>query len=121
MKKIKRPDWKYIFRYYKHELTEYAISELNIWFDQNIEPLNEIIENAIHVKGEYRKDRAFSDENGWAFDQSFATTRTTHKALLINIRPIKKETAEDVLRDIIDHLGPITNKQIMRALEVLGE
>lgn len=68
------------------------------WFDTHIEPINQMIEDAVEVVG--------SKEWGDWTSQSLGNVSNeyrTHKALLINIEPIKKETAEDVLRDLIEY------------------
>ena len=58
------------------------------WFDKYVEPVNKMLADAIEV---------YRIESSPAYTLS-PTPGDTHKALLINIQPIRKETAEDVLR-----------------------
>ncbi len=98
MSEIKRPDWDDFFY-----LVDYPTGKLRCskWFDENI-------------KGRHFYDPkdavvVFCDDNPelvlheheiqiW---KHFDGPNTTHKALLINIEPIKQETCADVLRDLI--------------------
>jgi len=69
------------------------------WLDflDHIEDFNNILSEGVEVYG--KKDY-------WSVNNCFQYTTgkllDTQKALLINIKPIKKETAEDVLRDLIN-------------------
>ena len=65
------------------------------WFDEHIEPLNKLIDKDIAVTGfmEHRGNWVWSEEPSEA---------DTHKAYLIGIEPIEADSAEKVLRDLID-------------------
>lgn len=54
---------------------------------------------------------------------SRSNPNSTHKALLIGIEPIKKETAEDIVRDIVDgDIGiGLKRELITRCIQVLEE
>lgn len=67
------------------------------WFEEHVEPVNKILENSAEVYGSIcgKADR-------WSmFEKPHKKSPHTHKALLINIEPIKKDAAEDVLRDLL--------------------
>ena len=83
--------------------TEVSVEWFYDWFDQCVEPVNKMLSEAVEVvsfspwaganytwmdRGDYKKCDIKEDIH--------------HKALLINIEPIKKETAEDILRDILE-------------------
>lgn len=68
-------------------------SDFNEWYDREIKPL---FENAVEVTG------ALDGNN---ITQPFGQVRGSHdihNALLIKIEPIKKETAEDLLREYVN-------------------
>lgn len=96
IKKIKRPYWDLT------GLVDWQLkgSVFTKWFDENIEPINRALDEAVKV---YAHKAFETDEEGnvyyWGKDPSVGDK---YKALLINIEPIKKETAEDVLRDIVE-------------------
>lgn len=99
MKKIERPDWDKLVWYMEQH--QKIVSNLNVWFDDHIEPLNKALDEAVEVY----TDEHFANESGrwWEYRAGVKPCKTdTHKALLINIQPIKHETCADVLRDIIE-------------------
>lgn len=73
---------------------------LNEWYDKEIAPL---FENAVEVYGEFdATNEVWSDFSGLRPLKANEGV-ATHKALLVNIEPLKKEeTAEDVLREMVD-------------------
>ena len=80
---------------------EIAFEDFMLWFRSQVEPVNEAIKGGVEVVSAHRLDGA----TGWIKSDGSCgrvTGMLTHKALLINIQPIKKETAEDVLREFID-------------------
>jgi hypothetical protein len=90
MKKIERPLW----------LTNNVLTvTFYQWFDKHVEPVNRAIENAVDVYGNVYEPYK-GEVNCSTFDVAKCNTNT-HRALLINIQPIKKESAEDVLRDFV--------------------
>jgi len=101
MKKIERLTFRTIKihdgREYKDSWHQEAADE---WFDTNITPINEAIDNAIEV-------RKFDEEvnscnNVWFADKGAFSEDDTHKALLIGIEPIKQETALNLIDEILD-------------------
>ena len=92
----------------------------NHWFKEKVEPVNEMIANGIEV---------YNFEEIWhPMRDAYGDDKPSNKALLINIEPIKKETAEDVLRDILRMYlenGSYMNKDLFifkqRAKAVLEE
>ena len=86
------------------------------WYQENVVPINDLFHKAIAVVGK-EEDRVWfnaSDQLNW--------TEIKVRAYLIGIEPIKKETAEDVLRDIFkDGKFHCNSEIIARAQKVLGE
>lgn len=65
----------------------------NAWFDKEVEPINGLLSEGGEVYGE---------NDGCWFDDGAQDERiNTHKALLINIQPIKKDTANTLLKDLV--------------------
>ena len=92
--KIERPDWFDEVDIYKKNL--HMGPKLSEWFDARVEPINKLLSEGVEVYG--FMDRGKSG-NAPLFYRELETGET-HKALLIKITPIKKETAEDVLREL---------------------
>lgn len=89
--KIERPLWEALPDI---EADSWTVA-LNRWFQEKVEPINKMLDEAAVVYGNGIK-------NVWSEGQ---LGHDTHKALLIQIEPIKKETAEDVLRYILKTYG----------------
>lgn len=87
IKKIERPDWT-------HE--EYSRVKLKRWFDKHIEPINAMLEGAVEVYANVPND---NKPVVWVLNGNLPDE--THKALLINIEPIKKQTREERLEDVL--------------------
>lgn len=91
---------------------------LNEWFQEYIEPINKMLGEAVEVYA----DEAFTN-GGSIYLKDYAGQG--YKALLINIEPIKKETAEDVLRYFVEGVqagGKWDSAELYeRAKAVLGE
>jgi len=114
MKKIERPDWGKLIYVNWHDKSV-SWYEIDWWFKTHIKPLNKAIDEALEVN--------LIKEENMVHDLNFDVKKTnTHKALLINITPIVKDTAESVLRDILEN-GILTPNGAteMRAKKVLGE
>lgn len=90
------------FAYYglKESLSE---DSFNKWYDKEIKPL---FENAVKVTGFINHDR-YRDRYRYHFAGEWHyNDEPTHKAILINIKPIEKEdTAENILRELFDTVG----------------
>ena len=72
---------------------------LNEWFYEHVEPMNKLIEDARVVYGRQKSSSPNLNEGEkWTFKKFQSDT---HRAYLIDVQPIKQESAEDVLRDII--------------------
>jgi len=86
MKKIERPDW----RCFPND------ASLAEWFNENVEPINKMLSEGVEV------NCIQSNDNVWYYRDNINNLHSvTQKAFLINIEPIKKENAKDVLRDYI--------------------
>ena len=110
--RIERPDWKRMGSPFL------AKSTLDRWFDDVVEPINKMLSEGVEVVGDY------TDSGYWVYD----TDKPTHKALLINIELTKKDTAEDLIRDLLSsdvvmEADGLENwkRWKQRAKEVLGE
>ena len=125
--KIERPDWPELNRKV-NKIPEddrdiaylFTADAFNLWFDTHVEPINKMLSEG---------QDAWCNSVGLCAEE-WTFTRKKHdcnnpiyKALLINIEPIKKETAEDVLRDVVSqwHSGGFTVETIERAKRVFGE
>ena len=87
IKKIERPK--------TDEFIHWISKHFDDWFDTHIQPINVALDEAVEVTGEN-----YADDIGWLMGID-RDDSDTHKALLINIEPIKKETAADVLKEIL--------------------
>lgn len=92
--KIERPDWKKIC--YQNEAFHLYLNELDKWFDTHIEPINKMLSEGVEVAVD--KTRSGWHTNKTPFGQIGGAT---HKALLINIEPIKRETREEQLEKFV--------------------
>ena len=86
------------------------------WFDIHVTPINKMLSEGVEVYGSMKtKNKTWTPENNLGCLQD-------HKALLINIQPIKKETAEDVLRAYIKHDEMIEKRDgLNEAVKVIYE
>ncbi len=76
----------------------HVMKEFDMWYDREIVPL---FENAVKVFCNKKYGGACSDQE-WGAAETLYTPDATHTALIINIKPIKEETAEDHLRRLIE-------------------
>ena len=96
----------------------------NHWFKEKVEPVNEMLAKGVEVYGANRGEVIYGKEGYFAKDD------IKTKALLINIEPIKKETADSLLKEIVrdfdldfnpEKWNTRTANYIKRAKAVLGE
>ncbi len=87
MKRIERPDWKDT-----QHFAPTMVLLFDRWFTENIEPINKAIDEAVIV--------CAVTTSGCIWTEG-AHEKDNYQALLINIEPIKKDTAEDILRELI--------------------
>lgn len=73
-----------------------TVSSVEHWFDQHIEPLNQMLRDGLEVS--FRQD-----ESGGRYFEDL-NRNDTHKAYLIGIEPLKKETREERLEAAITEL-----------------
>ena len=117
MKKIERPYW-WNDNNFTSPAEQQTLKNLREWFDTHIEPHNKLIEGAVEV---------WSPNNGSGWHDNLVDGVSTHRAYLIGIQSIKKETAEDVLRDFKNEMSkwnestPQLHELYKRAKAVLGE
>lgn len=96
--------------------------DLNKWFDTHVEPINKMLSKGVEVhktSGSLKYCWLDKPIDAMGFVQG---NYPTHKALLINIEPIKQETAEDILRDVKDikHISHY-HVDIVKRIEALLE
>jgi len=112
MRIIERPDWKNITVHSTQVGGWYCSDEinknLNDWFDKHVEPINKMLSKAVEVQSGNKESLHWS-----AYD----VREATHKALLINIEPIVKDTVEIVLRDMTNTLINGTEHDFKAVLE----
>jgi len=94
--------------------------DFNEWFDQNIEPLNELIRNGRRVVGYENKI------TGWIWKYSgLGDGNTEETAFLINRQPIEQDSAEKVLRDIVEKSKDVwstdISEEVKRAKKLLAK
>jgi len=92
--KIERPDWVELFTKARAGGGN-SMHPYMDWFDEHVEPINSILADATEV---YLRNNSIPAE--WHNVKSEGNQ--SHKAFLIGTEPIVKETAEDVLRDIVN-------------------
>jgi hypothetical protein len=102
MKKIKKPTLIYS-RYDGRDWT--PLEHVRDWFNYHVEPVNDALANGVEVT-KFTNEPCSPATSDWVESKDIRGhmrgMTAVHKALLINIEPIKiKDTAEDVLRDFI--------------------
>lgn len=124
--KIKRPIWYRAMLPYNltNEDSASCSEAFDRWFDEQIEPINKLFEDAVEVRKFEHSLWSTHAQSNWFSDEN----KCSHKALLIDIQPIKKETAEDVLRDMTKYVnskplsyGHELHRIVKRAKAVLNE
>jgi len=75
------------------ETYKVGLTEFRRWFRKEVWPVNKLLEEAVELNG---------INHGCWFEYGSRAYENTHKAYLIGIETIKKETAEDVLRDLVE-------------------
>jgi len=69
---------------------------------------NKMLEGAVEVTGYI--DKEYPEGSNMLFDNlPPPNNKNTHKAYLIDVKLIEKETAEDVLRDLVKHNTTLPN------------
>lgn len=89
MKKIERPDWENILE--SQTIRRHLVAVLNGWFNWNVEPVNKLLEDAVEVYSDSKR--------AWSTHPDDALIGNTHKALLIDVQAIKKDSLDDILED----------------------
>lgn len=100
MKKVEMPKWRNLIKdNYSFKDEDRRASTIDWkgcidWFYETIDPINRALDAAVEIKFRYMPngDIVFSDPE--------------NKALLINVEEIKQDTAEDLLRLMIDRFHP---------------
>lgn len=93
---IEKPNWDQVTKViYGGGVTTWISSGLDTWFENHVEPINKMLSEGYEV---FSRSNTTYLGDMWSIADNH---HMTHKALLINIQPIKKETAEDVLRDFV--------------------
>ena len=94
MKKIEKPFWDRDV-VTTDFLTGQQSRDLDQWFDEYIQPINDALDEAVEV---YSYPAQFDGELTVSWMKESNGKPNVNKALLINIEPIKQETSADVLR-----------------------
>lgn len=88
--KIKKPCWEDLLCYIDYEATE---KNLDMWFEENVEPVNKVLSEGVEVRG------PFTTFKSW--EVPFTHLGSELKALLINIQPIKQQSREEKLEELV--------------------
>lgn len=67
----------------------WTVDEFESWFTTHVEPINKLLSEGVEVVGYIKPGRIWQEKE-------YHDDTVTHKALLINIQPIKQETAEEL-------------------------
>lgn len=99
IKKIDKPDFSQLTYFDDKEACYFNIHpelsyKIAVWFNEHIEPINQELEKAVRVYS--KPDHTAIWSANWMKDTSLS-----HQALLINIEPIKQDTAESILKEFI--------------------
>jgi hypothetical protein len=86
--RIEKPDWKY-------DIVE--CEGFRQWWSDVIEPINLMLEDGVEVYSFEPLKKSVRWTPQWGHDES----EFHSKGLLINIQPIKQESASDVLREFV--------------------
>ena len=116
--KIEKPNWHVELITLNKSSSGMSLAQeqwLNEWFHQEVEPINKILAEGVEVSGDV-DDFSMSE---WRSTKGRGYENNTHKALLINIQPIKKDTAEDVLRDLSKEVICTTTQKLAERMIVL--
>ncbi len=116
---IKKPNWLKLHegRPDKNSLEGRWVFDreaFNTWFKAEVEPINKMFNEGVEVYGWDNKDWERQEKHIQGHDHS-------HRALLINIQPIKKETADDMLREILNDPSVVVDSwpSIKKRLETI--
>ncbi len=116
---IERPQWDFMQDKITKKLTVPFLSEgnFNYFWKNEVEPINKLLREGVEVYSPEKNAKS----PFWSTDDSKWSTGNSYKGLLINIQPIKQESAEGLLREIIEGDFYITEEQsfIERAKAVL--
>lgn len=112
MKKIERPNMDIIG--WTNTATRW--DKFQEWFDEHVEPINKMLAEGVAMQarlGNHGDDPMGSENKIW-YCSTNSTYMDTHKALLINIQPIKKETTRDLVIAFLAILGDNIGDDIAR-------
>lgn len=96
--KIERPAWYDMAPFKKKPWNDY-VESLNHWFTTHVEPINKMLSEGVEVISADSKS-----SNWWTKCSNIESEEVAwvRKALLINITPIKRESALDLIKDILE-------------------
>lgn len=112
--KIERPDWFSLA--FDIDFKSKTVGELDLWFDQHVEPINKMLSEGVEIYGDHNLGNGSAPYYSFAYEQ---IPHSAHRAILINIEPIQKETAEDVLRDIVKAFHPDDYETDTKAFDLI--
>jgi len=100
---IKEPDWKLFSR---HRLQETSEVELKEWYRLNVKPINKMLAEGAEVFSDSRVG-----DHSWF--ESVPQKVQENTALVINVQPIEKDSAEKICKDLAEmYNGVISNEKI---------
>lgn len=108
--KIERPKWQEII--HKDPSGGYPAS-LDIWFNEKVLPINKLLSAGVEV---YANAGTENLSIYHPFHRS-GSTSDTHRALLIDIKPIKTKTREEKLEELVEKIFYCKTWEQVRELE----
>lgn len=111
--KIERPSFEEIIANWDSSgsLAGFDFAKADKWFTECVEPINQLLDSAFEVYA--RRDAPEWLNN--RFEDS------THKAWIIGVEPIKKETAQSLLKRLLDDPDNSIKPIYRNKYEALGE
>lgn len=119
--KIERPDWLFDIK----DLSPENTIDLDTWFDQNVTPVNKLLAEAKRLYLSHDENHGWVGSEKQVYEEGLLPD--THQGLLLDLKPIERESAEDVLRALIAYSEktPICKESVRllgkRAKAVLSE
>jgi len=83
--KIELPDWSYYSP---------GVDGFLEWFDEHVDPINKMLAEGVEI---YQEQTLM--DSLWDTDKKAPNMKFTRKAILIDVKPIQKDTAQDILKD----------------------
>lgn len=84
-----------------HDANKIDGKDFRDWFQENVEPTNKLLREGVEVTGQIPNGELKEAEWG---STVYGNDCDTHKALLINIKPIKQKTREEKAIELLEEI-----------------